>query len=428
MERIDPRSEGFVVLGEHVHRYKWAAGFARGVVLDSACGMGYGSRILVSNPRVTQYIGIDIDSQSISSATELYSEKDVKFITSSCENIPLDDMGVDTVISLETLEHLSEPELAVLESKRLLRDDGVYVGSVPDKMFEEICDRVYGKNPYHRTSFTEEALRQLLERHFKCVALYRSSVDIVSSIVAIEQANIDYNEPTVSMKQPLGSILFVATDDSCNLGARRSLDIEVLGNMVSYDDAFVFERDRVLLKQKNMIDERDELIARTDILVKELRQTINDQARRVDERDAIILSNEEKIDSLYTTIREQAVLVDERDELIGKYEAEMSALHTTIRDQLAMVEERDEVIKKYEAEVFALHMTIRNQAALVDERDKLIRKQEAEMSALHTTIRDQAALVDERDELIRKYEAEIYTLHTTISGAGRRGSKMKRRQ
>ena len=43
---------------EHTHRYLCAKVLARGSVLDLACGIGYGAKILLDNPAVMDYVGL----------------------------------------------------------------------------------------------------------------------------------------------------------------------------------------------------------------------------------------------------------------------------------------------------------------------------------------------------------------------------------
>ena len=58
-ERVDvagrPRTKEEL---EHLARYRWAAGLARGKVLDIACGTGYGTSLLRDD-----VIGLDRDPQ-----------------------------------------------------------------------------------------------------------------------------------------------------------------------------------------------------------------------------------------------------------------------------------------------------------------------------------------------------------------------------
>ncbi len=92
---------------DHVNRYKFAASLLTGDVLDAACGIGYGSRILHdSGCRVT---GIDIDEKAIASAKKHYHGPE--YICCDVRDCFLGKFNA--VVSFETLEHLEKPEIAL---------------------------------------------------------------------------------------------------------------------------------------------------------------------------------------------------------------------------------------------------------------------------------------------------------------------------
>jgi len=85
----------------HILRYVEACDFlagAKGLVLDAACGTGYGSKILAKNFEV---LGIDDDPQAIEEAW--------KVKTSNCSFMQADllhaNFSVDNIVSIETIEH-----------------------------------------------------------------------------------------------------------------------------------------------------------------------------------------------------------------------------------------------------------------------------------------------------------------------------------
>ena len=53
------------------------------------------------------------------------------FLATSAENLPFKEDEFDTVVSFETLEHLNDPTRALAEFRRVLRSDGILIGSVP---------------------------------------------------------------------------------------------------------------------------------------------------------------------------------------------------------------------------------------------------------------------------------------------------------
>lgn len=78
-----------------------------------------------------------------------------KVLGDAC-NLPFVDSSFATVVATEILEHLEQPEIAVKEIKRVLKDDGRIVISVPNRynFFSE---------PTHLHFFTERKVCSLFE-------------------------------------------------------------------------------------------------------------------------------------------------------------------------------------------------------------------------------------------------------------------------
>jgi len=59
-----------VRIQRHVERYALLRQFAKGVICDAACGCGYGSYLLSTNPDVTSVIGLDCNEDIIDFANQ----------------------------------------------------------------------------------------------------------------------------------------------------------------------------------------------------------------------------------------------------------------------------------------------------------------------------------------------------------------------
>jgi hypothetical protein len=92
-----------------ISSYAVARQFVHGVTVDSACGCGYGTHILSKNPDVTRAYGIDMNADAIEFAAREYSSDRVKFINAE---IGTAKIGLaDTLVSIETIEHLENPKV-----------------------------------------------------------------------------------------------------------------------------------------------------------------------------------------------------------------------------------------------------------------------------------------------------------------------------
>ncbi|OCL28572.1 SAM-dependent methyltransferase [Orenia metallireducens] len=157
-EEMNPRN-GLVI--EHIARYKFASRFARGRVLDIACGVGYGSEILMAmGEGIDEIVGVDIDEESIEYAKRVYKYPWNSFLVGDVNDEGLcDEIGkFDTIVSMETIEHIKDDYTFVNNLKSLLKEDGLLIISTPfgrGRDFECV-------NPYHYRQYTEEEFREVL--------------------------------------------------------------------------------------------------------------------------------------------------------------------------------------------------------------------------------------------------------------------------
>lgn len=97
-------------------------------VLEVGCGAGHIlEKIIPGN-----LTGIDISSVQIERAKNRLGNK-AKLMVAKGENLPFSDKTFDRIICTEVFEHVLQPELILLEMKRVLRDDGIISLSVPNE-------------------------------------------------------------------------------------------------------------------------------------------------------------------------------------------------------------------------------------------------------------------------------------------------------
>jgi SAM-dependent methyltransferase len=159
-DRLDPEDAAArETLELHLARYEFAARVARpGRLLDCACGVGYGTRLLVErNPTLRPAVGVDVSPEAIAHARSRYAETDVRFLVADAMELT-DPEGFDTIVSLETIEHVADPAAFFARLAGLLRPAGVLVASVPTTPSVDL-------NPHHRTDFTERSFAALGARH-----------------------------------------------------------------------------------------------------------------------------------------------------------------------------------------------------------------------------------------------------------------------
>jgi SAM-dependent methyltransferase len=164
LERIIPdqmdRQDSFDMktLQLHIERYAFAISKGKpGDILDIASGTGYGSFQILQNEKFTgsRVVAVDIDQTAIDYANKRYSNPSIQFICADAKiyNHPL---GFDTIISLETIEHMQDPELFVKKLDSLLKRDGILIVSAP------VTPSTDG-NPHHLSDFSETRFKKMFE-------------------------------------------------------------------------------------------------------------------------------------------------------------------------------------------------------------------------------------------------------------------------
>lgn len=137
----------------HIQRYDFASQrISPGLVLNAACGSGYGSEILGRSG--SKVVGVDLFREPLRIARtqfgkHLYVRADIV------------DLGMfvsdrfDAAVSFETIEHITDPHHGIGEMKRLLRPGGSFLGSIPIQILH-----------HPGTNFTFSQAWNLVERHF----------------------------------------------------------------------------------------------------------------------------------------------------------------------------------------------------------------------------------------------------------------------
>ncbi len=176
---------------EHLHRYHSILPLVKGkVVLDIACGEGYGAALMAKEAK--NVIGVDISDECINSASIKYSSKEypnILFKKGDVEKIPVESGTVDIVVSFETIEHVSADvqKIFLKEVKRVLKDDGIFIISTPDK--DNYSDRYHHENHFHVHELNRTQFSELIGAFFENTQFLEQGFEIVSSITAT-----DYSE------------------------------------------------------------------------------------------------------------------------------------------------------------------------------------------------------------------------------------------
>jgi 2-polyprenyl-3-methyl-5-hydroxy-6-metoxy-1,4-benzoquinol methylase len=175
-ERVVPGTSSWDLYGaEHLQRYEFFKHlYSNNIVIDAACGSGYGTH-LIRQYDARQAIGIDISEEAVSYAKTHYSAEGLSYRVLECENISALQTEADVVVSFETIEHLKEPERFIREVSTVLKKDGVFICSTPNKQ------RLSGEgniNPFHHSELEWDEFRRIFEKYFRVESCYHQTETI----------------------------------------------------------------------------------------------------------------------------------------------------------------------------------------------------------------------------------------------------------
>ena len=153
-------------ISKHLIRYNFANMFIKenSEVLDAACGVGYGTNILSTKSK--NIIGIDHSKTAIKFAKKNYKNKKIKFFESDIINFNY-KKKFDTIVSLETLEHINKTDGIrwIKKCYNLLKKDGIFVCSSP--LLRIRNGKPFITNPHHLHEMKKSELENILKKTFK---------------------------------------------------------------------------------------------------------------------------------------------------------------------------------------------------------------------------------------------------------------------
>jgi 2-polyprenyl-3-methyl-5-hydroxy-6-metoxy-1,4-benzoquinol methylase len=150
----DPASQR--ILQIHQRRYETAARYAKNKrVLDIACGVGYGSKMLQA-AGATSVVGVDLCPETLVYARENHQAPGLQYICANAETFDWSE-PFDLIVSFETLEHLPHPDLFIERMSQLLAPGGYFLLSVP-------LGETRHLDAYHLHAFSEKDIYRLFEQ------------------------------------------------------------------------------------------------------------------------------------------------------------------------------------------------------------------------------------------------------------------------
>ncbi len=350
----DPASPTTLRARQRIH---WICSQAAGHdILDIGCSQGIVCLIL--GREGFRCAGIDIEAASLEVARQALAQEDelvrrrVKFELADASELRFADQSFDTVILGEILEHLTQPCKVLAEAKRVLRDGGRIVVTVP-----------YGLNRFHdhKTTYYPTSLLELLQSWFKT-----ATIDTLSHYITYTGSKDPSNDPQDFNPQ-------VSIQDYLRLA--KTVETRCL------------EKERALESNKSQRRE-----------VKALSAKSNSQARRIAELEQLLTAQFPQIqdpENIPEEVRSRAAKWDSSQQRIAELEAVLAAQRERIEELQSHSAQMREALRRVENEgqVRLVQIEARHAEALrARERhfQELLAKQEAQWNRKTATqgIRD----------------------------------------
>lgn len=163
---VDDKTSIFL-LCTHVPRSGSPAQFIEGHALPHVARVNaYGSSFLI-HKGAKMIVGGDYSEETIEYARLHYSKDRLSFLRLDAQQMPFRNNSFNVIVSLETIEHLKRYEDFLHDCKRMLKEDGIFICSTPNRKAS-----FDSRDPYHFREFSVDELYELMARYFAETKLY----------------------------------------------------------------------------------------------------------------------------------------------------------------------------------------------------------------------------------------------------------------
>lgn len=331
-ERFLPWIQESTIAYEHLHRYAYAATLVKNKrVLDLACGEGYGAKMLAA--AAASVVGVDIDNSAVQHASQKYGSANLQFLSGSITAVPIPDEHVfDVIVCFEAIEHIDDQDGLLKEVRRLLKSDGVFIVSTPNKAIYH--DESPEDNPFHVKELYFDEFRALLARYFQNIQFLGQRIHPSSSLWPLAESNPNgFHEFAINRKEAgfefIGSdkrvalyFIAIASDSLSALHPSASVLIDESDGLLEEKDR---ERERQVRDREETIKSRDEALKWRERQIDELTQALEWANNRAAAMEKTIASQQEGL-------QWRAQQVEDLDKAKAFWEQESAALHLRLQN------------------------------------------------------------------------------------------------
>lgn len=254
--------------------YGFARRYLKGGIVADICleNVGYGTRLLA--PSAKSVVGLTNSSEACNLASTVFSAPNVSYQKVDLPELPYAENYFDAVVALGVVEYSDHPAELAGEIKRVLKQDGLLLISIPDKQLHSNGNY---EAPDHREAMYVPEFQEMLEQHFSDVRIYRQAVvagglifresETVSDMM-IETARLSTISPSLDTEAPVaGFILALCRNDKTlnQNDGRPYLLLDCDGTV--FDEYKDLSEDAELLRQEIQQMQETEVQAFRDALM-----------------------------------------------------------------------------------------------------------------------------------------------------------------
>lgn len=304
---------------EHYQRYLGVLDLVEGgVVLDAACGEGYGSDILARRARLV--CGLEIDSQATSLARKRYQHPNLHFTQGSIASLPFADACFDRLVSFETIEHVNEAlqNRFLTEIKRVLTPDGILIMSTPDKLI--YSDRPNYRNEFHVKEFYRQEYYDFLSKHFKHVEFWEQTETLAYALTREDMKNF---------RHLLGEGISLQGKYIVALCSDAKIEKSLTGTIVLDREDLYHKKVARVIELQDEIEEKNLHIRIVQKDISGCEGTIKEMRKMISSLEEMITAQQAQIDALHTEIENQRGAKEHCAQLLATKEAHLKHIAST---------------------------------------------------------------------------------------------------
>jgi len=330
-----------------LHHYRFAKEFVKDKkVLVLGSDKGYGGFILSEDAESVRCI--DKNEHNVREASSNYIKENLEFIKGSITDIPIKaEKSFDVIVCFEALELIEEHDELMKKAKRLLKDDGIFIVSWPNKYISS--DQPDYQPPAHLKKLSFGEFKSLLKKNFKNTVIYGQKVYPSSNIFPLFKSSGTTRDYVIEKgdkaflfvpheRKEAQYLLAVSSDGDIKDIPGNSYLVDVSEILFKLKDGQIRnleierrEKDSYIMNLEGAIKEKDKYILGLEASVRDKENNLKDKYIHIGNLEAGIKEKDVYIVELENNLRENATTLHQ---IYGSHGWKVLLVYYKIRNRL----------------------------------------------------------------------------------------------